>query len=102
MRLLRTVQRKVPLSVESRLIGTPTAVTTDADGRFEIRGLGRERVVSLTFAGEQVAYREAQAATRDMETLQQVIGFQFDGRRTRCSAPRSPSAPSLPARSKGS
>ena len=75
-----TVHQKVPLSVEPRLIGTPTAVTTDADGRFEIRGLGRERVVSLTFAGEQVAYREAQAATREMETLQQVIGFQFEGK----------------------
>ena len=71
----RSVQRKAPLSAEPRVIGTPTAVTTDADGRFEIRGLGRERIVSLTFAGEQVAYREAQAATRDMETLQQVIGM---------------------------
>jgi beta-lactamase regulating signal transducer with metallopeptidase domain len=75
-----TVHQKVPLSVESRLIGSPTAVTTDADGRFEIRGLGRERVVSLKFAGEQVAYREAQAATREMETLQQVSGFQFEGK----------------------
>ena len=68
-----TVQRKAPLSAEPRVIGTPTAVTTDADGRFEIRGLGRERVVSLTFAGEKVACRKAQAVTRDMETLQQVI-----------------------------
>ena len=75
-----TIHLKVPLSVESRLIGTPTAVTTDADGRFEVRGLGRERVVSLTFAGEQVAYREAQAATREMETLQQVLGYQFAGK----------------------
>ena len=57
------------------MIGTPTAVTTDADCRFEIRGLGRERVVSLTFAGEKVAYRKAQAVTRDMETLQQVISM---------------------------
>ena len=71
----RSVQRKAPLSAEPRVIGTPTAVTTDADGRFEIRGLGRERIVSLTFAGEQVAYRTAQAVTRDMETLQQVISM---------------------------
>lgn len=75
-----TIRQKVPLSVESRLIGTPTAVTTDADGRFEIHGLGRERVVLLKFAGEQVAYREAQAATRDMETLQQRSGFDFEGK----------------------
>ncbi len=80
---LRTAQRRIPRSAEPRVIGTPTAVTTDADGRFEIRGLGRERVVTLSFVGEQVAYREAQVATRDMETLQQNSGFsndRFDGK----------------------
>jgi hypothetical protein len=71
-----TAQRRIPQSAEPRVIGTPTAVTTDVEGRFEIHGLGRERVVTLTFVGEQIAYREAQAATRDMETLRQNSGFE--------------------------
>ena len=78
---LRTVQQKIPLSAEPRVIGTPTTVTTDVDGRFEIHGLGRERVVTLTFVDEQVAYREAQVATREMETLKQFSGFDwFEGK----------------------
>jgi hypothetical protein len=54
-----TVYKKADRSVEPRLAGTPTAATTDAKGMFEIRGVGRERIVSLTFEGETVAIQRS-------------------------------------------
>lgn len=67
------VYRKASRSVEPRLVGTPTLVTTDANGTFEIRGLGRERIVDLTFEGETVAHRTASAVTRDMQPIRRII-----------------------------
>ncbi len=42
------------------------AVTTDRDGRFAIRGVGRERVASLMISGPGIETRFEYAATRDM------------------------------------
>jgi protocatechuate 3,4-dioxygenase beta subunit/5-hydroxyisourate hydrolase-like protein (transthyretin family) len=68
-----TVIAKARRSVEPRLVSTPTTATTNADGRFEIRGLGRERIVSLIFEGETVAHRDAKAVTRKIESFQRKI-----------------------------
>jgi beta-lactamase regulating signal transducer with metallopeptidase domain/protocatechuate 3,4-dioxygenase beta subunit len=70
-----TVYKKAARSVEPRLVDTPTTATTDAQGTFEIRGLGRERIVSLVFEGETVAHRGAKAVTRPMETIQKTVGM---------------------------
>jgi len=67
------VYRKASRSVEPRLAGTPTLVTTDRDGMFEIRGLGRERVADFTIEGETVAHRTASAVTRDMPPIRRTI-----------------------------
>ncbi len=47
----------------------PTAVT-GADGRFTIKGLGRERFVTLKVEGETVAAREIHATTRPGSKLE--------------------------------
>ena len=46
---------------------------TDRDGRFEIRGLGRERKINLAFIGNSVAHREIVACTRKMEPVSRLI-----------------------------
>lgn len=42
------------------------SATTDADGRFEIRGLGRDRLVNLRIVGPQIAVSLLQVVTRPM------------------------------------
>jgi BlaR1 peptidase M56 len=44
------------------------AVTTDHDGRFTLRGIGRERIVSLLVSGPHIETRFEYVATRDMPT----------------------------------
>jgi RNA polymerase sigma factor (sigma-70 family) len=46
------------------LPGQPPAVTTNADGRFHLAGLGRDRVASLAVEGPAIQYTVFQAATR--------------------------------------
>ena len=47
----------------------PEATATDADGRFRITGLGRERLVELRIEGPTIATVEMQVVTRAMPTL---------------------------------
>ncbi len=42
----------------------PTKVTTNADGRFELRGIGRERIVDLRVEGPTIRTMEAAVVTR--------------------------------------
>jgi beta-lactamase regulating signal transducer with metallopeptidase domain/protocatechuate 3,4-dioxygenase beta subunit len=46
----------------------PTA-TTDAEGRFEIRGLGRDRIANLRIVGPQISVAVVQVVTRPMQTV---------------------------------
>jgi protocatechuate 3,4-dioxygenase beta subunit len=68
-----TVVDKAPRSAELRVLGLPDVLTTDAEGTFELRGLGRDRCLPLTFEGEFVAYRNAMVVTRSMPALQRKI-----------------------------
>jgi hypothetical protein len=55
-------------------------VTTSADGRFIIRGLGRERLVDLRFEGPTIVTRNVYAMTRPGETIRtpRHIGYLPD------------------------
>jgi hypothetical protein len=52
-----------------QLPGTITDTRTDADGRFTLSGIGRDRVVVLTVSSPTVLRTELTAVTRDMPEL---------------------------------
>src|SRR5205085_6671635 len=75
-----TIWQKAPRQIESRLIGLPDTVTTDTQGTFEIRALGKERFVEISLGDENVAHRDAYVVTRQMDTLQKTVGLpRFSG-----------------------
>jgi beta-lactamase regulating signal transducer with metallopeptidase domain len=45
------------------------AITTDREGRFTLKGVGRERIVSLLISGPRIETRFERVATRDMPTI---------------------------------
>jgi BlaR1 peptidase M56 len=47
----------------------PAVTTTDRDGRFTVKGVGRERIASLLVSGPGIETFFALAATRDMPTV---------------------------------
>ena len=51
----------------------PTKVTTNADGRFELRGIGRERIVELRVEGPTIRTMEVAAVTRPGSPVQVPI-----------------------------
>jgi hypothetical protein len=53
-----------PGSWSGALPGRPRGTTTDADGRFRLTGLGRDRVVSLALEGPGIQHMAFEAATR--------------------------------------
>lgn len=53
---------------------SPRITVTDSDGRFQLAGLGRERVVELSFSGPTIAYLEAKLVTRPLEPFEQKLG----------------------------
>jgi RNA polymerase sigma factor (sigma-70 family) len=55
---------------EQAIPGLPEQVTTDADGRFRITGIGRERVLSVRFEAPTIETREARIVTRGGPALQ--------------------------------
>jgi beta-lactamase regulating signal transducer with metallopeptidase domain len=68
-----------PREIEPAIIGVPEQVTTDAEGRFEIRGVGRDRHLDLRFKGESVSHRIIEVVTRNMEPIERVIiGSGYD------------------------
>src|SRR5205823_2929534 len=56
------------VSAESPWI--PGGITTDADGRFSIRGVGRERVIELKISGPTVQTKQISVLTRDLAPFQ--------------------------------
>jgi beta-lactamase regulating signal transducer with metallopeptidase domain/5-hydroxyisourate hydrolase-like protein (transthyretin family) len=67
------VVRLAPREIEPALIGVPGRVTTDQQGRFEIRGVGRDRHFDLRFMSESVSYRIIGVVTRKMAPIERVI-----------------------------
>ena len=57
--------------------GQPAAVTTGADGRFRMAGLGRERVVRLEIEGPSIAHELEWAMTRAPEAVGRPCGTQL-------------------------
>ncbi len=47
-------------------------LVTDADGRFRLTGIGRERIVPLVFSGPTIARTEAKGVTRQMAPISQA------------------------------
>ncbi|WP_165250404.1 M56 family metallopeptidase [Paludisphaera soli] len=56
----------------SRTPIVPPAVA-DRDGRFTLRGVGRERLVTLRIAGEGIETTSVQVATREMPTVENLL-----------------------------
>jgi RNA polymerase sigma factor (sigma-70 family) len=54
---------------EQSLPGQPAAITTDADGRFRLTGLGRERLATVRIEGPTIATVERPVMTRATPTL---------------------------------
>lgn len=49
------------------------AVTTDADGRFQIAGVGKDRRLLLAIRGETIAYTELTVVTQDIQPMDERI-----------------------------
>jgi len=50
--------------------GLPERVFTDADGRFHLKGIGRDRVLAVMIEGPTIAATEARIMTRQSPTIQ--------------------------------
>jgi RNA polymerase sigma factor (sigma-70 family) len=56
--------------------GRPAAIATDAEGRFRLEGLGRDRLVSLMLEGPGIAHRWLTAVTRPAGAAPFFAGIQ--------------------------
>lgn len=68
-----TLVKHAPSQVDARLINVATSVTTDASGRFELRGRGRERQFDVFVASESVAHATFGIAARKMPAFERRI-----------------------------
>jgi len=68
-------------------VGIETELTTDAEGRFELANVGRERMVSLQLVGDRTALESIRVVGRELEPLSMsmfgdqtmpVYGSDFD------------------------
>jgi beta-lactamase regulating signal transducer with metallopeptidase domain len=72
--------KRAPREGDLRLIQVPIETKSRPDGTFEIRGLGRERIVRLAFVSDSVAQEVVTVATRMMESTFRYldVGFRPD------------------------
>src|SRR5262249_51712213 len=72
---------------------------TDAEGRFSIRGIGRERVIELKVSGPTIQTKEISVLTRDVKPFQVTrgrrstdwgISVYYGARFTHAAAPTKP------------
>ena len=61
-----TAASHVSRKVEPRMLGIPKVISTDSEGAFSIKGLGRERCIQLRVHGNGVAFDEFQCVSRLM------------------------------------
>ena len=54
--------------------GLPVAITTDADGRFTLAGLGRERLIRLNLSGPTIQTKEVSVVTREVAPFRVTRG----------------------------
>jgi RNA polymerase sigma factor (sigma-70 family) len=69
---LQTVRDRVWPRVQSTtwngpLPGLPKVLTTGADGRFELKGVGRDRVIQFQLEGPNIEYGPVRVLVRDMK-----------------------------------
>ena len=54
-------------------------LTSDRDGRFELHGIGRERIVNLTISGPTIETKQVRVRTRPGKTIQRLEWKDFPG-----------------------
>ncbi len=54
-----------------KLPGQPASVTTDAEGRFRLTGIGRDRIVEIKVEGPTIQNATISAITRDVAAISQ-------------------------------
>jgi beta-lactamase regulating signal transducer with metallopeptidase domain len=60
--------------------GLPAKLATDADGRFQLEGVGAERRVRLTFEAPTIARSAVSVLTRDMKDLALTRASEWSGK----------------------
>src|SRR5690606_1679584 len=68
-----TASRYLAHSVPSYAARTVEQVRTDAQGRFQLKGVGRERLVELTLEGPALVHTSISVATRRMSPITRLI-----------------------------
>lgn len=69
----QTAYRHISHSMDPELLGVPGNVTTDANGELVVHGIGRERMVTLQFVGDNVALQTVSAVTRKMQSMKRTL-----------------------------
>jgi beta-lactamase regulating signal transducer with metallopeptidase domain len=79
---LGSTSQMVAKSVPWYRMDSQGPTTTDKDGRFQLRGIGPERVVDFHLRGETIVYAELTVATRNMEPLTHPLGLYSSDEKT--------------------
>jgi RNA polymerase sigma factor (sigma-70 family) len=61
-------------SISAEAAGLPARLTTDKDGKFELRGVGKDRSVRITTRGETTEHLQVRVVTRNLDAKQEQHG----------------------------